>query len=203
MPQIARIAFGTFASLALLGSTLSAQGSLRDQTRARRSAAPAGALPTRIIAINPFIPLAGYFQGEYEQRVQQNLSVAVAGSYAPFDNRDYTNADVKLRLYPNDRALEGLGVAAGVGIGRARQDDLGAVCLALTCPPAPGKGKMLTAPTFSIEAQYQWLLGTSRSTAVTVGGGLKRYYFDEADTEGRGVDRLLPTGRLTIGWAFR
>ncbi len=177
-------------------SLLQAQGSLREQTQAIR-----GGAPQRIVAINPFIPLAGYFQGEYEQRVQNNLSVAVAGSYSPFDNRDYTNLDVKLRLYPNDRALQGLGVAAGVGVGRARQNDQDVVCIREPCLPIPGR--MLTAPTFSIEAQYQWLLGASRSTAITVGGGMKRYYFDENDTDGRGVSRLLPTGRLTIGWAFR
>lgn len=203
MPPIARLAAATIAALTLLGSRLTAQGSLREQTRERQSAAPPGAPPTQIVAVNPFIPLAGYFQGEYERRLHQNLSVAVAGSFAPINDRDYTNLDVKLRLYPNDRALEGLGVAAGIGVGSARQNDLDAVCLALNCPPAPGKGKRLTAPTFSIETQYQWLFGASRSTAVTVGGGLKRYYFDENDTNGRGVSRLLPTGRLTIGWAFR
>jgi len=75
------------------------------------------------------------------------------------------------------------------------------VCIAAPCNPIPRK--TLTAPTFSIEAHYQWLLGARRSTAVIVGGGMKHYYFDEQDIEGRGVSRLLPTGRLTIGYAFR
>jgi len=176
--------------------SLHAQGSLREQTQSLR-----GGAPQRIIAFNPFIPLAGYVQGEFEQRLADNTSLAVAGSYVPFNGRDYTNVDVKLRLYPDDRALQGLGIAAGVGLGRARQNDQDVACITTPCNPIPGK--MLTAPTFSIEAQYQWLLGASRSTAVTVGGGMKRYYFDRDDTAGRGVARLVPTGRLTVGWAFR
>lgn len=175
---------------------LRAQGSLRDQTRSIR-----GGTPSRIIAVNPIILLAGYVQGEFEQRLVANTSLAFAGSYVPFNSRDYTNLDLKLRLYPDDRALQGLGIAAGVGVGRARQNDQDVVCIAAPCNPIPGK--TLTAPTFSIEAHYQWLLGARRSTAVTVGGGMKRYYFDEQDAEGRGVSRLLPTGRLTIGYAFR
>ncbi|WP_396222059.1 hypothetical protein [Gemmatimonas sp.] len=77
--------------------------------------------PTRIISVNPFLPLAGSFQGEFESRLRENLLVAVAASYlAPGDNDDdrFANADVKLRLYPSERALQGLGIAAGVGVGR-------------------------------------------------------------------------------------
>ncbi len=175
---------------------LRAQGSLREQTRLIRSGTP-----QHVIAVNPIILLAGNVQGEFEQRLAANTSLAFAGSYVPFNSRAYTNLDLKLRLYPDDRALQGLGIAAGVGVGRTRQDDQDVVCVAAPCNPLPGKP--LTAPTFSIEAHYQWLLGARRSTAVTVGGGMKRYYFDAQDTEGRGVSRLLPTGRLTIGWAFR
>lgn len=193
---VCRIVIALSSMLFAQASWLHAQGSLREQTRSIR-----GGTPQRIVAVNPFLPLAGYVQGEFEQRVADNTSLAVAGSYVPFNDRAYTNLDVKLRLYPSDRALQGLGIAAGVGVGRARQNDQDIVCI--TTPCNAFQGKTLTAPTFSIEAQYQWLLGKSRSTAIAVGGGMKRYYFDENDTAGRGVSRLLPTGRLTIGWAFR
>lgn len=183
-------------ALTLCTAPLAAQGSLRAQTSGVREGTP-----TRIISLNPFLPLGGYFQGEFEQKLQDNVSVAVAGSYASFESRGYTNLDLKLRLYPSDRALQGLGVAAGIGLGRARQDDQQLVCITEPCNPIPGE--VLTAPTFSVEAHYQWLLGTSRATAVTVGAGIKRYYFDEDETRDRGVGRVLPTGRLTIGWAFR
>ena len=182
------------AVLTMLAPALPAQGSLREQT-----AGLAGGTPQHILSINPFLPLAGYFQGEYERRVQDNVSVAVGASYVPW-NRDIFNADLKLRLYPQERALEGLGFAAGLGFGRTQQDIDSEECAFFTCESPPVE-RMISAPTFSIELQHQWLLGASRSTAVTIGGGVKRYFISDADAVG--ITRVLPTGRLTIGWAFR
>jgi hypothetical protein len=185
------------APLLLAPASLVAQGTLREQ-----SANLPGGAPRQIIAINPFMPLAGYFQGEYERTVRDNASVAVGASYVPW-NRDVLNADIKLRLYLQDRALEGLGLAAGVGLGRTKQADTFGACAPINCVPPEVEGAFVTAPTFSMEAQYQWLLGRTRATAVTVGGGIKRYFFSEADVRDRDVSRVLPTGRLTIGWAFK
>lgn len=187
------------ATLLLAPRGLAAQGSLREQTR-NQTRADGG--PTQIIAINPFLPLAGRFQGEYERKIQQNASFALAGSYVPWDDNDYLNIDAKLRLYPQDRALEGLGFSAGLGVGRAKQDVIIDVCIpSPSCIPAVLPGAWVTAPTFSIETQYQWLMGRTRSTAVTIGGGAKRYFLSDQQAQG-GLVRVVPTGRLTIGWAF-
>lgn len=175
---------------------LGAQGSLREQTSAVSSSSP-----SRILSGNPFMPLAGYFQGEFEQKLQENASIAFSGSTARWDNRRYLNADVKLRLYPQERGLEGLGLAAGVGIGRARQDDELGACAPIDCVPPVIRGRNVTAPSFSVEAHHQWLFGESKATAITVGGGLKRYFI--GDAEARGIQQFVPTGRLTVGWAFR
>jgi hypothetical protein len=172
-----------------------AQFSVRDQP------GDAASMPRQVIAVNPFLPLFGYFQGEYERRVRENVSVALAGSYVRFDDY-FTNVDAKLRLYPQDTALEGLGLAAGLGVGAVRRRGSYTVCdpLGENCREA-GDGTTESAPTFSIEAQYQWLLGRSRATAITVGGGAKRYFLSEE--KARGIERVLPTLRLTIGYAFR
>jgi len=167
--------------------------SLSEQTR---TATPS----THILAVNPFLPLFGYFQGEYERRLQDNLSLAVAGSYVRYDEY-YTNLDVKLRLYPQDRALDGFGIAAGLGVGSAEPDDVIYDCAVIPeCVERPGR--RVTAPTFSVEAQYQWLLGRTRRTALSVGGGAKRYFFSDDDLQGR-IERVLPTARFTIGYVFR
>ena len=108
---------------------------------------------------------------------------------------------MKLRFYPQDRVLEGLGFAVGVGVGSARADDELGACAPIDCVPPVFPGKYRTAPTFSVEGHHQWLLGRSRATAVTVGGGIKRYFFGR--DEPAGVRSFAPTGRLTIGWAFR
>lgn len=183
------------AAVSLAATPLTAQGTLREQT----SGIAGG--PQQVISVNPFLPLAGYFQAEFERKLKDNASFALAGSFVPWNN-DYVNVDAKLRLYPQDRALEGLGFSAGLGIGRAKTDVLFDPCTPVpTCDPIQRPGKWVTAPTFSIETQYQWLMGRSRSTAVTVGGGAKRYFFGDDEAVG-GVIRVVPTGRITIGWAF-
>ena len=176
-------------------SSLCAQGSLREQTQALTSGTP-----RRIIAINPFLPLLGSFQGEFEQMLHDNLSVAVSGSYIAPDEDDehFTSADVKLRLYPAERALQGFGIAAGLGIGSqsvVRYND----CFGLgTCTNSRFSR---TGPAFSVEMQYQWLLGKRSNTAVSVGGGAKRYFISNTQTDV--FNEFMPTLRLTIGYAFR
>ncbi len=179
-------------AVALGATTLSAQ-SLGEQTR------NAGAkTPTQVISVNPFLPLFGYFQAEYEHRVAQNASIGISGAHMKLDDL-YTSVDVKLRLYPQDRVLEKLAIAAGLGVGRIkRQDNIYCDPEALT-PCVDGKASA-SAPTFAVEGQYQWLLGGSRSTAVAIGGGVKRYFI--SDAKSAGIARVVPTLRLTIGYAF-
>lgn len=161
--------------------------------------------PSRIVSVNPFLPLAGSFQGEFEHKVRDNLSVAVSGSHIDFEDNGmrFTNADVKLRLYPNDKALQGFAIASGLGVGR--QSDIEYIA----CPAIfPGGDcisprRSVTGPTFSMEMQYQWLLGSKRSTAVTIGGGAKRYFIDDAPDGYEVFEQFMPTFRLTIGYAFR
>lgn len=196
-PRLLRAAL--CALLLPLVSTAGQAQTLAEQTarRAPRSTITQG--PSQILSINPFMPILGFFQGEYEVRLQENLAFALSGSYTRLDD-DYTNIDAKLRLYPNETALEGIGLAAGVGYGRVHRrndfdvcDIFGENCVATR--------RNESAPTFSVEAQYQWLLGTKRSTAVTMGGGVKRYFIsDERDA---GINRVVPTLRLTIGFAWR
>jgi hypothetical protein len=168
-------------------------------------AAHAQSAPTKIISINPFLPLTGSFQGEFEKKIRDNLSVAVSGSYIAFDEDDerFTNADVKLRLYPSEKALQGFGFAAGLGVGSQSEIEY-----SFCDSPFPGGGcdnkrRSVTGPTFSVEMQYQWLLGNKRNTAVTVGGGAKRYFIDDSPNGFDVYQEFMPTLRLTIGYAFR
>jgi hypothetical protein len=169
------------------------------------TAVRAQSAPTRIISVNPFLPLTGSFQGEFEQKLRENLSVAVSASYIALDDDSerLTNADVKLRLYPSEKALQGFGFAAGLGVGRQSEVEY------FACPAIyPGgacnnQRRSVTGPTFSVEMQYQWLLGSKRNTAVTIGGGAKRYFIDNSPYEYEVYDDFLPTLRLTIGYAFR
>jgi hypothetical protein len=187
-------------ALALSTSALRAQSSRvlpRDEGSPRT--------PTRVISVNPFLPLLGYFQGEYEHRVAGNASIGISGAHMKMGDL-YTSLDVKLRLYPQERVLQKLGISAGLGYGRVRTENPG-YCDDPLRPdgtlygtPSCDQKRSLSAPTFAVEAQYQWLLGTNRATAVAIGGGVKRFFLEERETGT--VNRVVPTLRLTIGYAF-
>jgi hypothetical protein len=200
MRIVRRTAIAALGALCAHTATLQAQGTLREQTQAIT-----GSTPRRIVAINPFLPLAGSFQGEFEQRLRDNFSVAVSASYINLDGGDdrFANADVKLRLYPSENALRGFGIAAGLGVGRQSGVEYYACPAIYPGGNCPNQIRSATGPTFSVEMQYQWLLGKSRKTAVSVGGGAKRYFIDTAPNAYEVYEPFMPTLRLTIGYAFR
>jgi hypothetical protein len=161
--------------------------------------------PSRVASINPFIILFGYFSGEYEQRVSPTLALALAGSSISFEDNDdrRTNVDLKVRLYPNERALHGFGLGASVGWTQLRDRGFEYpdcfVFPDVSCEPVR-RDKTYDAPSVAIEISYQWLLGSMRSTAITIGGGAKRA-FTSAENWGFN-ERIVPTGRLSVGYAF-
>lgn len=152
--------------------------------------------PSTVISVNPFLPLAGYFQGEFERRLRDNLAFAIGASHVWY-GEGTTNVDAKLRLYPQEKAPYGLGLAAGLGMGHQRVTEYTDVaCLAIGCPQ-PGRTVVSkTSPALSMEIHYQWMLGRKQNTAVGFGFGAKRY------VSGGPFPEFVPTGRLTIGYAF-
>lgn len=185
-----------FAAVLSAPSIAGAQASLAEQTQSLE-----GVGPSRFISTNPFLPLFGYFSGEYEQRIKPNVAFAISGSHIELDDR-FTHLDAKLRLYPNDRALEGFSLGASLGIAWIRRNDDNAFCDAIPgIDCVPQTSKTFSTPSFAIEGGYQWLLGKSRSTAITVGFGAKRYLSGSRD-DFRDIPRVLPTGRLSIGYGF-
>jgi hypothetical protein len=190
----------------LLGAGLAvlAASSVPSRTVIAQSAAgPSTAVgPAHFLSTNPFLPLFGYFSAEYEQRLKDNVAFAVSGSHTEFD-ATYTHLDAKLRLYPNDKALQGFSIASSLGIAWVRRDE-NDFCDPFVCGPTEGTQtgrRRFTTPTFAIETNYQWLLGRSRSTAITVGIGAKRYLGGN-ERDYQGIERVLPTGRLSIGYGF-
>lgn len=163
-------------------------------------AAPAAELPGRIVSVNPFLPLFGYFQGEFESRINKSLTFAVASSYTEWSNDRTLNLDAKVRWYGQERAPNGLGMAASLGVGRVDRDGTLSCDYAPVMPICTTRARgALTVPAFAVEGQYQWLLGSRRNTAVSVGFGVKRYFASETEMDGN----VRPTGRITIGYAFK
>ncbi|HYW31310.1 MAG TPA: hypothetical protein VE869_07345 [Gemmatimonas sp.] len=183
-------------ALAAFGSTAAATATAQSPS----VSSPADG-KSRIISVNPFLPLFGYFSGEYEQRIKPNVAWAISGSHVELDDR-YTNLDAKLRLYPNDEALNGFNIAASLGIGWVKRDDDDYSCdivAGFSCPAR--NDKSFATPSFAIEGGYQWLLGRTKSTAISAGFGAKRYLGGSRE-EFNGISRVIPTGRLSIGYVF-
>lgn len=194
------IVAATVATVTSAGSA-SAQ-SLAQQTR--QMGAPNDG-PTHVISVNPFLPLFGYFSGEFEQRIAPNVSVAVGASHTKFDDTKRSNLDIKARLYPTERGLQGLGIAASLGYAHIKDDT------EIFCSPVDNLDPLcqtthtaFNTGSFAIEASYQWLLGPSRKTAITVGGGAKRYFGSDSNYQNgvSSIERVVPTLRLSIGYAF-
>ena len=155
--------------------------------------------PGRVFSLNPFALLFGSVSAEYEHRVSPTLAVAVAGSQVDFDDNKYTNLDIKGRLYPNERALNGFGLAASAGVTSVRSREFRDFICDPDCRNIE-ETRTYTSPTFALEITYQWLLGTQRSTSIIVGGGLKRLM---AGKRTLGNDsRFVPTGKVNVGYAF-
>jgi hypothetical protein len=167
---------------------------LSSQTLAQQTRQSAES-PSRIISANPFLPLLGYFAAELEQRLSNAASVAVSGSHIEPDNARYTNVDLKGRLYPTEQGLHGFNMAASLGFARIRQTE-DFECAAEPCP-AP---KAFSTGSFAVELGYQWLLGPSKVTVISVGGGAKRYL--GSDDKFTSINRVMPTLRLNVGYAF-
>jgi hypothetical protein len=197
-------------------TTIAALSAMAPSVAQSQATTDAGS-PSRVASINPFVILFGYFSGEFEQRIRPTLAIAVAGSSAGYgfdgDEDRRTNIDLKARLYPSEKALQGLGLAAGVGYTRMKRqsyyyDDcnpFGDCDTPIECrvdaPCVPAlTTRTYSAPSFSIEFTYQWLLGRQKATAFTVGFGAKRA-FTSAEKWG-GYERIVPTGKLNVGYAF-
>lgn len=185
---------GIAAALGIVLSTIPAQ-SLAGQSR--------GVGPSNIVSANPFLPLFGYFQGEFEHFLRSSVAVAVAGSHIKFGNEKYTNLDAKVRLYPTERGLEGFNVAVSLGVANIKDDDGSygdCVFEPEPAPPCPLIYQKFGAGAFAVEMGYQWLLGPSKVMAVSVGGGAKRYIASKEKFQN--TEQVVPTVRLTIGYAF-
>jgi hypothetical protein len=83
-------------------------GLLTFAPRSGQAQAPV-ASPRHVLSVNPFLPLAGYFQGEFETKLKENVALAISGAHTRLDDY-YTSLDVKLRLYPQERGLQGFGL---------------------------------------------------------------------------------------------
>jgi hypothetical protein len=191
--------------LAVTAATL-AMLSLASLAGAQERGAPVFPIPYRaIVAINPLgIPFdIGAF--EVEGVILPGISLAAAASYSALGDDEgdgagdprFASGDVKVRYYPGEVALRGFSVGLGLGVTRYSER------VSVTTPAGPIlERQALTAPTISVLADYNFLLGARQRFVVGTGIGAKRLLASGEDRERVDAPRAYPFLRFVLGIAF-
>lgn len=191
---------------ALMGAALATLASGAVAPALEAQAVPAGGAPLRyyrgVIGFNPLGVPFDIFAIEAEGAVAPGITAAAAASYfAPDEDGDrFTSADVKVRYYPGETALEAFSVGLGLGItGRSGKDVRG------ECAPTEtgcDERNRVTGPTISVLADYNFLLGERRRFLVGTGVGAKRWMVSEDARDSVGAERAWVFARFLVGLAF-
>ena len=189
-----RITFVGLVATLLSTGALAAQGPLarRIDPATRRA----------VVTANPFALFAEYIAGDVEVRATPFLTVGAGVSVNLIDDyNNYRSVELKARYYPAEQALQGLSIAATVGVATAKAESMyysgnyGFTSL-------PGDlSQRVTRPSFGTELSYQWLVGPSSRFVAVVGAGVKRMVGTEGDFNPLNIP-VLPTARVNIGFAF-
>jgi Protein of unknown function (DUF3575) len=145
----------------------------------------------QIVSTSPILLVFGVLGAEYERRLSPTTSWGVSGAVYRPELFSYASLDGKLRYYPGARALEGFAAGLTAGVTRIGTRNSG---------NPSGTEDSGTAASLGFTLDYQWLLGTRRRFAVTLGGGAKRFFLFGEDVSGASL--VLPTGRISVGRGF-
>ena len=145
----------------------------------------------QIISVSPFFALLGFYTADIERRVLSNATLGIGGSVFSLGPFGYRSVDVKARLYPEGRALEGWGVGASAGLIRLSAEEGG-----MFSSESSGSGIVV-----GTDATYTRLVGKGKHLAFSVGGGVKRILrYGGYDVSS--VQLTYPTVRASVGFAF-
>jgi hypothetical protein len=160
-----------------------------------------------MVGINPLGIPFDVFSIEVEGLVAPGVTVGAAGSYNAFggdvgpggrDSR-FGSGDGKVRYYPSEIPFRGFAVGLGVGVTNysSRVDVVSPV------PGGPTDERVsISAPTISIETDYNYLLGARQRFLVGTGIGAKRYLASEDARNRANAARAWAYIRFVLGMAF-
>lgn len=142
------------------------------------------AVRTQALSILPIHAMIGFYAGEYERTVGPTATLGIGASHFDLSSTAFTygTAEAKLRYYPSGDPLRGLsfGVTAGPTF------------------ISSGEDNRWTALGIGVEIARSQILGADSRFYYGFGGGAKRLFFVDEP----GVDLMLPTLRLSVGYAF-
>ena len=183
-----------------LVATLLSTGALPAQSPITRRIDPA----TRraVVTANPFALFAEYIAGDIEVRTTPFLTVGAGVSINQIDDYNkYRAVEFKARYYPAEQALQGLSIAATVGVATANAASLYSSGNYGSTSLSGNVSERVTRPSFGTELSYQWIVGPSSRFVAVVGAGVKRMFGKEGNFEPLDAP-VLPTARVNIGFAF-
>ena len=190
------LSVGRVALYILAGALLSL--GLIKPSAAQSSSSSTSEGPGHAFTLNPFFLLAGWVSGEYEQRVNSTFTLGGGVSYVDFSDRQYTDFDLKARIYPNEKAMRGFEMGLGLGVTTVNTDTDNNDCDGKPC--GSSKKTKVTKPAVSLEFGHQWNLGNNRRTILALGGGGKRFIASKSDLNG--TRRVIPFVRIGIGYGW-
>lgn len=192
--------------LRVLAIALVAASLFNPSAGAQERGAPIYPIPYRaIFGLNPLgIPFE-IGAVEVEGVILPGVSLGGGLSYVSFSDDEgegegdprWTSGDVKIRYYPGEVALKGFSVGLGLGFTRYSERRNTAVP-----PNVVLERESLTAPTVSVYADYNFLLGARERFVVGTGVGAKRLLASEDDRDRVSAPRAYPFVRFILGIAF-
>jgi len=146
--------------------------------------------PRFVISTNPLTDLFTWYNAEFEMRIAPRGSVGLAGSFLSFNdgNDKYMGLDGFYRFYPQAMAPEGFFFGGRLGINHVSVED-----------DFDGEEESANVFGVGIDIGYTWLMGSSKSFALSLGIGAVRLFGGDLED----VAFTIPTLRLVnIGVAF-
>ncbi len=143
------------------------------------------------LSASPILALFEILNAEYERALGPEFTGVLGVGYWSIDDVTWLSTDLKVRFYPNGKALEGFSIGGIVGLTNVDYvDDL------------TGEDASESAPTIGVDLNWSSLLGDTDRWYVGAGLGAKRYFIDEDEVDNEDVNVILPTARLAFGIAF-
>jgi hypothetical protein len=151
--------------------------------------------PSNVLSFQPINAVLEAYSAEYERKVGQAVTVGIGGTYwNPGDGIDeltYSSGDLKLRYYPQERALMGFSFGAMVGYTSVSGTN-----------GTDGSDESASGASFGFLLEHQWLMGSKRNFAVALGVGAKAVMVKEESFSSGDFTARYPTARISVGFAF-
>ena len=146
------------------------------------------------ITIQPLSALVGAYSLEFERAFGSSMTWGFGGTFWNFGDGNneltYNSGDLKVRWYPGDTPLNGFSLGASFGFS------------SITGKSSAGIDETGSGTSLGALLEYQWLLGSSDSFALVMGGGFKTLMVDDTKFSSGDFLASYPTGRFSIGYAF-